>query len=416
MSQKSSPNLADVSSDSESQSVAARLLSLDAYRGAIMISLAFGGFGLAETANRHLKSNGESRIWSFIAYQFEHVDWLGCSYWDLIQPSFMFMVGVSMAYSYVKREQSGQSYRWMLVHAIVRAVVLVLLGVFLSSNGSKATNWSFMNVLSQIGLGYTFLFLLWRRGFLVQIAAVLLLLFGTWLGYTAFPGAGIDIEQGNPDVGISSEWAKANLLNIDPAWHKNANVGQAADLQFLNSFPRLSPYEFNSGGYQTINFIPSLATMILGLICGECLRSRMTDSRKLISIFALGAASIAIGWALSTVGSVPLIKRIWTPSWALFSAGICSMLLASLFGIIDVLRFKWWAYPLVVVGTNSIAVYLMSQMLKPWMGRSLQTHMGQDLFMILGENWEPLVRSNCIGLGFWLVCLWLYKQRIFLRI
>lgn len=393
-----------------------RLLSLDAYRGAIMVSLAFGGFGLAETAKRHLKTDTENSFWANVFYHFEHVEWTGCGYWDMIQPSFMFMVGVSMAYSYLKRQQLGHSYTSMFRHASTRAMVLILMGVFLSSNGSKATNWAFMNVLSQIGLGYAFLFLLWRRGFPVQMSCVTLLLAATWLLYVGYGGQGIDLKKGNEQVGITAEWANNNLANVAPAWHKNANVGHTIDETFLNWFPRQTRFAFNSGGYQTINFIPSLATMILGLICGEWLRSQASEARKFGAIVALGILCGALGWGLAHWGAIPMVKRIWTPSWALFSTGICCFILAGLYGVIDIMKIRTWSFPLVVVGTNSIAIYLMAQLLKPWVGRTLQTHLGQELFNIMGENYEPFVRDNLIGLAFWVTCLFLHKQRIFFRI
>ncbi len=141
-----------------------RLQALDAYRGLIMISLAFVAFGLRGTAENHLATAPDSGFWKLISRQFEHVDWAGMGYWDMIQPSFMFMVGVSMAYSYVRRQREGQSWVRMFGHACWRSVALVALGIFLTSNGSRGgTNWQFMNVLSQIGLGYPFLFLLWGR-------------------------------------------------------------------------------------------------------------------------------------------------------------------------------------------------------------------------------------------------------------
>ena len=139
------------------------MLSLDAYRGLIMVSLAFEGFGLRETAENHLEANPDSSLWQAVHYQFSHVPWTGCGYWDLIQPSFMFMVGVSMAYSCAKRSGLGHSYGRMLRHALWRSAFLILLGIFLISDSLSSTNWSLMNVLTQIGLGYTFLFLFWRR-------------------------------------------------------------------------------------------------------------------------------------------------------------------------------------------------------------------------------------------------------------
>ncbi len=156
--------------------VTERLKSLDAYRGLIMVTLAFGGFGLVATAGLQLKADPESAFWKVIQHQCVHAQWTGCRYWDMIQPSFMFMVGVSMAYSYAKRRKIGHSYVRMLSHAGWRSIVLVYLGVFLSSNGQRSINWTFANVLCQIGLGYCFLFLLWRRSFRTQVvtAAVLL--------------------------------------------------------------------------------------------------------------------------------------------------------------------------------------------------------------------------------------------------
>src|SRR5579871_1618185 len=119
---QSPPKIADPS---------ARLASLDAYRGFVMICLAGNGFGIVETA----KSFPDNATWQQLKFHFDHVPWTGCAFWDLIQPSFMFMVGVSLPYSYAKRKAAGDSYAWSLVHAIVRSIVLILLGIFLSSGG-----------------------------------------------------------------------------------------------------------------------------------------------------------------------------------------------------------------------------------------------------------------------------------------
>ncbi len=173
-----------------------RLHSLDAYRGLIMVTLAFVGFGLADTAKNHLTKNPDSKLWREVQYQFSHTEWTGCSYWDLIQPSFMFMVGVSMAYSYAKRKSLGHSYPRMLGHAVWRSILLILLSIFLMSIHEKQTDWTFMNVLAQIGLGYTFLFLLWDRSAKIQFLAALLILAGTSLAYETYPNAGIDLETG----------------------------------------------------------------------------------------------------------------------------------------------------------------------------------------------------------------------------
>ena len=236
-----------------------RLLSLDAYRGLIMVSLAFKGFGLRETAENHLATNPDSSFWQTVHYQFSHVPWTGCGYWDLIQPSFMFMVGVSMAYSYAKRSGLGHSYGKMLRHALWRSAVLILLGIFLISDLLSSTSWSLMNVLTQIGLGYTFLFLFWRRRLRSQSLGAVFVLILTWMLYVLYPGAGVELPSGSLEVGVQPEWAQQHLAEVSPAWHKNANVGHAVDGWLLNQLPRQEPFVHNGGGYQSINFIPSLA-------------------------------------------------------------------------------------------------------------------------------------------------------------
>lgn len=391
-----------------------RLLSLDAYRGLIMISLAYVGFGLAKTAKEHLKLEPDSAFWQEMHHQFEHAEWVGCGYWDLIQPSFMFMVGVSMAYSYAKRRELGDSFGRMLGHAVLRSLVLIFLGIFLSSNGQSSTAWTFMNVLSQIGLGYTFLFLLWGRSPRVQAVAAAALLAGTWLAYQA--GAGSGISSGLEEVGVSAQWAQDHLTGLSPVWHKNANVGHRIDLWLLNLLPRKEPFLFSSGGYQTINFIPSLATMLFGLMCGELLRSALPANRKLLILILAGALGLAAGQLFAASGLCPLVKRIWTPSWTLYSTGWCCLILASLYGVIDVLGWRRWTFPLVVVGMNSIAIYCMSQTLKPWTARTLQTHLGKEIFLLAGEPYRWTVEAVLVGTMFWLVCYWLYRQKIFIRI
>src|SRR3954451_23706830 len=125
-----------------------RLVSLDAYRGFIMLAMAGEGFGFPQVA----KQFPDSGVWHFLGYQFSHTPWVGSSFWDLIQPAFMFMVGLSMAYSYASRAAKGQSYGSMFWHALIRAAILIALGIFLYSENRPQTNFFFKNVLTQIGL------------------------------------------------------------------------------------------------------------------------------------------------------------------------------------------------------------------------------------------------------------------------
>ncbi len=393
-----------------------RLLSLDAYRGLIMVSLAFKGFGLRQTAENHLAANPDSSFWQTIHYQFSHVPWTGCGYWDLIQPSFMFMVGVSMAYSYAKRSRLGHAYGKMLRHALCRSTILILLGIFLISDSQSSTSWSLMNVLTQIGLGYTFLFLFWGRRLRSQSLGAALILILTWMLYVLYPAAGVDLATGSPEVGLEPEWAQEQLAEVSPAWHKNANLGHAVDSWLLNRLPRQAPFVYNEGGYQTINFIPSLATMLFGLMVGQLLRSRRSAQANLKALLAAGILGLIAGLIFDWTGLCPLIKRIWTPSWAIFSTGWCCLILAGLYALIDVANIRRWTFPLVVVGSNSIAIYSMSMLLPGWVAGTFQTHLGQDIFQLWGAGHEPALESLMVGLTFWLTCWWMYRRRIFLRV
>lgn len=125
---------------------------------------------------------------------------------------------------------------------------------------------------------------------------------------------------------------------------------------------------------------------------------------------------LVVGWLLNATGICPLVKRIWTPSWALFSTGWCCLILAALYWIIDVRQHRRWAFPLVVVGLNSIAIYCMEMLLKPWVVKSLKIHLGDQLFLTVGKTYEPMVQATLIGLVFWIVCWWMYRQKFFIWI
>jgi predicted acyltransferase len=387
----------------------ARLVSLDAYRGAIMLLMASGGLALPAVA----KHFPDSSVWRFLAFHTDHVPWVGCSLWDLIQPSFMFMVGVAMPYSIASRRAKGESERKIVAHVLYRAVFLVGLAIFLTSNWSKQTDFVFTNVLAQIGLGYAFLYLLLGRGLRVQLAALAGILIGYWLLFLLWP--------------LPLRMYPYNSVGWFAHWDKNSNAAAAFDVWFLNLFPRAKPFVFNEGGYQTLNFVPSLATMILGLMAGEMLRTPKSKEYKLTWLLSVGALCLTLG-ALAGWLVCPIVKRIWTPSWVLFSAGWTFALLAGFFWLIDMRGWRRWAFPLLVVGMNSIAMYCMAQLMKGWIRSSLQIHLGPFALpslawlrpavdpVWLNDTFGPIVQSAAVLLVMWLICLWMYRRGLFLRI
>jgi heparan-alpha-glucosaminide N-acetyltransferase len=385
----------------------ARLASLDAYRGFVMICLAANGFGLAETA----KNFPDSAVWQQIGYQFEHVPWRGCAFWDLIQPSFMFMVGVALPFSMAKR-QADELPLSFWGHVWWRAIILVLLGIFLSSNSQPQTNFTFVNVLTQIGLGYGLLtwIAMWPWTGQMLSAAAILIGYWAWFALSPLPPDGFDFTT----VGISA--SGPFLTGFEAHWQKSYNAAATFDLWWMNLFPRPEPFLFNGGGYQTLNFIPSLVTMVFGVMAGNIIREVPSRGRVVSILLVAGLLGLASGWGLDYAGVCPLVKRIWTPSWTLFSTGWTLLMLAGFYGIIDGLGLQSWAFPLRVAGMNSIALYVMGQLLKPWTLRSLNCHFGDIWLTWLGTNYRPVVESTTVLLMFWLFVYWLYRQRVFLKI
>jgi heparan-alpha-glucosaminide N-acetyltransferase len=392
---------------------AERLTSLDAYRGFIMLLMASAiGVGFSQIYKDSLNAQGAPfpgiGFWKLFAEQTGHVEWVGCAFWDLIQPAFMFMVGVAMPYSYASRQARGELPSTQAWHAAWRSLVLVLLGVLLASNGRPESNFSFTIVLPQIGLGYFFVFLLLGRGPRVQALAAAGILVATWLFFVLYPAPGPDFDWKAAGVGDNVE----KLTGLFGHWNKNANAAAAFDRWFLNLFPRSKEFLFEGGGYQTLNFVPSMATMLFGILAGELLRGPRTPMEKFTRLVAAGAAALVVGLILQWT-LCPIIKRIWTPSWAVYSAGWVLLMLAGFYGLVDICGWKRWTFPLVVVGMNSIAMYMMFMLIRGWFGQTLKTHLGASIF---GPPYGPLLECAAVLFCLWLVCLWMYRRKIFLRI
>jgi len=239
----------------------ARNVAVDAYRGFVMFLIMAEALQLSRIS----EAFPTSLFWKILAYNQTHVQWAGCSLHDLIQPSFSFLVGVALPYSIASRLAKGATFGKMFAHTLWRALVLILLGVFLRSMHSTQTYFTFEDALDQIGLGYPFLFLLGFRPPRWQWAALGVILAGYWLAWALYPVPGPGF--GYQSLGVAPDWFQQhNYTGFAAHWNKNANFGNAFDQWFLNLFPREKSFIFNGGGYLTLSFIPTLGTMILGLI------------------------------------------------------------------------------------------------------------------------------------------------------
>jgi heparan-alpha-glucosaminide N-acetyltransferase len=323
------------------------------------------------------------------------------------------MVGVALPFSIASRLAKGQTFGTMTVHAFWRALMLILLGIFLRSIDKPQTYFTFEDTLTQIGLGYGFLFLLGFRPVREQWLALGLLLFGYWLAFALYPLPPADFVYSK--VGVPSDWPHL-MTGFAAHWNKNSNLAWAFDAWFLNLFPRTQTFAYNGGGYATLSFIPTLGTMILGLIAGGIVRSDRAPWRKVRLFVVAGIIGLLAGSVLNALAICPSVKRIWTPSWTLFSGGWCFLLLAAFYAVVDLAGLKRWAFPLVVIGMNSIAAYCMAHLFESFFLSTLRTHLGAKAFTILGTPYETLVSGGCVLVLFWLILFWMYRRKIFLRI
>jgi len=386
-----------------------RLGSLDAFRGTIMLLMLNEATRLPQVA----RSFPHSAIWAFIAYNTEHVDWQGCSLHDLIQPGFSFLVGAAMPFSIASRMSKGQNFWELLGHAVWRALVLIVLGILLRSIHHSQTYFTFEDTLTQIGLGYVFLFLLAFTRVRTQVIVTLVILIVFWGAFVLYPAPGPNFDYTR--VGVPQGW-EHNYTGFLSHFNKNSNLSWAFDVWFLNLFPRESPFVYNEGGWSTLSFIPTLATMILGLLTGEWLKSTKSKEEKLRGLVIAGIGLVLAGLIFQWIGICPIVKRIWTSSYTLYSGGLVILMLAGFYALIDWKGWKRWAFPLIVVGMNSIAIYVMSWTMEDFVRTALQTNMGKVISALVSPALLPVAYGIGVMLVFWIILCWMYRRKLFLKI
>jgi predicted acyltransferase len=418
------------SSESTTRPAVGRLASIDAYRGLVMFLMMAEVLRLAQVAAA-VPGNALLR---FLGEQQTHVEWAGCVLHDLIQPSFSFLVGVALPFSLASRRARGDSTLRVLLHAAWRSLVLIALGIFLRSLGRRQTRFTFEDTLTQIGLGYFPLVLLGLarpRWHVVALAAILV---GYWAAFALhpLPGEGFYSME---TVGVPPDWPH-HYEGFAAHWNKNSNLGWAFDTWWLNLFPREAPFRFNSGGYATLSFIPTLGTMILGLIAGVWVRATrqgvpaagaptapaapanppLAPWGAVAALLGAAVVCFAASLTLDALAVAPIVKRIWTPGWTLYSGGWCFLLLAVFFVVLDVWGFQSWAFPLRVIGANSIVAYLLADLVGEFTPNALLRHLGHPPFQVFGGAYEPLLLGAAVLLVNWLILFWMYRRRLFLRI
>jgi predicted acyltransferase len=403
--------MSEISESESSSPQPQRLGSLDAYRGLVMFLMLAEGLRLCTVA----EAIPESGFWALLCHHQSHVPWAGCSLHDLIQPSCSFLVGVSLPFSIASRKARGSGFGGMFAHAVWRSVLLIFLGVFLRSLHRDQTYWTFEDTLTQIGLGYAFLFLLGWGSKRTQWTAFIVVVVGIWMAFALYPTPSVEFDY--EAVGVSQEWLAQNGHSDFAAhWNKNSNLAWAFDTWFMNLFPRESAFAFNGGGYSTLSFIPTLGTMILGLIAGGWLKSESSNRARMLRLVIAGAVGLGLGWLLDYTGVCPNVKRIWTPAWVLFSGGWCFLFLAVFYLVIDVWKLRAWAFVFMVFGMNSIVAYCMEWLCAGFFHDALERHYGHAPFAVFGEPYARLVEGGIVLLILWAMLLWMHRKRVYVRI
>jgi predicted acyltransferase len=413
--QKTEPKIVNDSLSTDSQ----RIASVDIYRGLVMFLMLLEMVHL-DSISKQLKQDESLNemhrgFWSLVNFHTTHVEWAGCSLHDLIQPSFTFLVGCALAFSIKKRIAKGESFGRMLFHALSRSFILVALGVLLRSLESDRIVFRFDDTLCQIGLGYPFLFLIAMLPRAVTYLAIALVLVGYWVAFVAYPLPPENFDY--TSVGVASEWPNHHS-GLEAHWNKNSNLAWAFDRWWMNLFPREKAFSHSDGGYATLNFVPTLATMLLGLVAGNWLRSDRAAGRKVTLFVVAMIGCWGLAWCVDWAQLCPIVKRIWTPAWVLWSGGWCFGLLLFFYLIADVAAWRAWAFPLMVIGSNSIVAYVMAHTTAPFLEDRLTAWLGPlwEITESRFQNATPVFVGLITFIILWMVLYWMNKKKVHVRI
>jgi len=358
-----------------------RLMSLDVFRGFIMFWIVGG----AAVVVKGFELIGDNPVTKLIAEQLKHSDWQGCTFEDLIWPSFMLIVGISLPFAFAKRVKLGQSYSTMFFHAAKRSVILFLLG---SLRESVSEHQPYLielsSALQPIAIAYFVSFLLLRKSVKVQAIVAGSILLGYWLILAFVPAPGIEA---------------GSLI-------KDSNLVTAIDVMILG---RSHP----DGWGTVLCTIPTISTTLFGVMAGELLRSGRTSKNKMTIFGIAGTCGVLIGLGLHYF-LLPSIMKLWTSSYGILSAGWACLMFLFFYWVVDVRGFRKWGFGFMVIGVNAIAIYMgvslfgsnISGMLKIFIGGTVR---------LLGAV-GPLFEALCIFLVRFSILFWMYRRKIFIKV
>lgn len=361
-----------------------RQLSLDVMRGLIMILLA------AESCMLYNSLNNIAPEYSFFAdivKQFFHHPWHGLRFWDLVQPAFMLMAGSAMYIAWYGKTRKGISWENNLRHILVRSFRLFLFGTALHCVYAGKLVWELWNVLTQLSITTLIAYMIIRKSEIWQIIFSLFLLLLTEFMYRYFQVPG-----------------------FDQPFTEHHNFGAFMDTILMG--------KINSDGWVAINFIPTAAHTIWGVLAGKLLVSSLDNTKKIQRLVIVGVIALTAGYILDVSNVTPIIKRISTSSFVLVSGGWVLLVMAFLFWINDVKKLSKYAWIFTVVGMNAIFIYLFFETVgMQWFNSTIAIFVkGFLVFMGFSDQLMSVISATVTLFVEWYLCFWLYQKKIFFKL
>jgi predicted acyltransferase len=366
-----------------------RLLSLDAFRGATIASMLW--------VNHHGVFTSPP-----VPAQLLHAEWHGCRFTDLIFPFFLFIVGAAMPFSDAKRRAAGETIRAAWGHALRRGLVIFALGVFLQSVARSRPHFS-LEVLQRIALCYVAAFAVLRMSAAAQAwtAAGLYAVYLVLMLVVRAPG---------------EPWGMR--------WSQGHTLAEFLDVRLL---PEHAP---NNEGL--LSTLPAITSVIFGMLAGRLLVSDRDPHHKVRLLCRWGGVGLGVGILFGagladTPFEIPFNKKLWTPSYAVLTAGWASMALGLMYWLIDVRGFRRWAAPFVIYGSNALGVYAFTRLFGKWIlltwmidvgGSSLTLKMWlyAHFSRLVGPTFGSFAYSAVVlAVGF-TFCWILWRRRWFLKV
>lgn len=361
-----------------------RLLSLDFLRGLVMVSLMIGETGFFQKLYKAFPSS----FTQLFSIQFEHSEWHGLTFWDVILPAFMTLAGTAMAFSYKKQRASGYTWKQSFLKVLRRSFWLLFWGILIYSVRDGHLNWQLSNVLTQLAFTTLIAFSVINKPAWFQLSVSILCLVIPEILFRSIHIPGFD----QPFVEFHNFGSYINKI-----------LGIKIDSAHKTNF---------------INFITSGAHTIWGVMAGQLLLSAKTTNKKFTYLLAAGLLAIVSGLTLDLTGTTPMLKWISTSSFVLVTGGITLIVFALCYAWIDVRNHNNRLKFFTIVGMNSIFIYLFFIFIgDKWLNGYMET-LCSELLQFIQIPLAAGAAISCIVVFIieWYLCYWLYKHKIFFKL